>query len=195
VIGQTLLFPYTDGLAFACELEREGGNAAIDAAYASPPSTTAQVLWADRYRTGEGPVDIRDMPTPGDRWVEDRRTTIGAATLRFLFEAPGNDPAQALDDPEARASAWAGSEVTQWTRGDDHAIGLAFAEHPNHDGPTLCASLLAWYPRAFRADTVELATDGLVALGADRAVVIRCANDTVRMGIAPDARSAAAITR
>jgi hypothetical protein len=195
IVGASLLFPYTDGLAFACDLEREGGNAMIDAAYANAPATTAQVMWPDRYRAHDQPVDIRDTAHPGERWVEVGRSGLGAAQLRALFEAPGDDPTVALDGSHARASAWAGSEATVWERGDDTAIGLAFAEHGHADGPTLCQSFQEWYPRAFPDDDVEDATDGLVAIGNGRVAVIRCANDTVRIGIGPDAATAAAITR
>ncbi len=195
VVRASLLFPYTDGLAFACDLEREGGNALIDAAYARAPATTAQVMWPSRYRDAQGPVDVRDMPHPGERWTEVGRSQLGAAQLRALFAAPGDDPAMALDNAHDRASAWAGSEATVWERGDDVAIGLAFAEHGDADGPTLCQSFQEWYPRAFPDDDVEDATDGLVAIGAGRVAVIRCANNTVRIGIGPDAATAAAITR
>lgn len=195
VVRSALLFPYTDGLALACELERDGGNAAIDGAYDRPPASTAQVLWPERYTIDEQATDIRDLHGPGDRWGEVRRTAIGAATLRALFEAPGDEPSRALSDPLSRASAWAGSEVVQWTRGDDAAIGIAFAEHHDADGPTLCTSMIDWYGAAFANERIEPATDGMVAFGNGRTTVIRCANNTVRIGIAPDAESAAAITR
>jgi hypothetical protein len=195
LVRAALLFPYADGLAFACELERAGGNRAIDAAYGGPPATTAQVLWPDRYDRGEVPTDIRDLHDPGPRWTEVGRTTIGAATLRAMFEAPGDDRTRALGDPLARASAWAGSEVVQWARGDDRAIGMAFAEHPDADGPTLCTSLIDWYRAAFAGEKITQATDGMVASGSGRFSVIRCANNTVRIGMAPDPESAAAITR
>ena len=195
VLGAAIRFPYTDGMSFACSLERDGGNAGLDAAYRAAPATTAQVMWPQRFHDAEGAVDVRAMPSPGERWVELRRGVIGALELRALFEAPGDHRDRALADAADRAAAWAGGEFAQWSRGDDEAVGIAFAEHGDHDGPSLCSSLTDWYEAAFANDKVELATDGLVALGADRVAVIRCANNTVRVGIGPDAETAAAITR
>ena len=46
------LFPYLDGARFVSELAARGGERAVDAAYARPPRTTAEVLEPERYRAG-----------------------------------------------------------------------------------------------------------------------------------------------
>src|SRR6201999_3921871 len=77
--AQQLLFPYTEGLSFVCALESEGGWAAVDGAYADPPTTTAQILFPERYTAGEGAVDVPDPQAPdGAGGEEVRRVTLGA---------------------------------------------------------------------------------------------------------------------
>ena len=78
-----LMFPYTSGMAYACRLYQDGGWPGVDAAYGQLPSTTAEVLFADRE--GFRPVDAADVEAPGGAWDEARRDTIGAAELQWLF--------------------------------------------------------------------------------------------------------------
>jgi hypothetical protein len=49
-LQRELLYPYTEGLDWACQHYLDGGWAAIDAAYDDPPATTAEVLWGEAPR-------------------------------------------------------------------------------------------------------------------------------------------------
>ncbi len=194
-LGRSLAFPYVEGAAFACELYGEGGWAEVDAAYAQPPSTTAQILFPERYRDGEEaarPEVTADLSRP---WRPTPARALGAADLLFLFEAPGGDPGRALDDPLGRARAWGGGELRAWVRGGDVGITMALVQHPEEQG--LCESVAAWYRAAFPdAGRLESAgNEALVADGDGQDAVIRCSGDQVRAGIGPDLDTARELSR
>ncbi len=184
VLQQQLVFPYTAGLEFACEQFLDGGWPAIDALYADPPTTSAQVMWTDRFTAREAAVDVDDPSLPAG-WQEARRDQLGAADLLWLFQAPGDERSMALSDAEERAHAWAGGEVAVGTRGDETVVGLTLAEHPDAT-ISLCESVIDWYARAFPdAEPVE-ARSHTGFPGADQGAVVACHGDRVQVGIGPD---------
>lgn len=194
-LARTAAFPYLEGAAFACRLYADGGWAAVDAAYADPPTTTAQILFPDRYGAREPARDPRDPKGPPAPWRAAGAQSVGAADLLFLFEAPGGDPGRALLDPRAAAAGWAGGELRVWTRGADTAVAVALVQRPGER--RLCASLAAWYRAAFPRAEVR---DGrraiaMVASGAGQDAVLRCRGREVRVGIGPDLRTARAASR
>jgi hypothetical protein len=191
-VARSLDFPYLAGLRFACARYLDGGWEAVDAAYDELPSTSAEILDPQRYPTPA--VDVRDPGDPGGDWQQRRATTIGAADLLWLFEAPGDDTSQALDAPRERALAWTGGELTLWTDGDATALGVALAQTP--DGP-LCDALVTWYERAFpdATDAPTRRDERMIREGDDQTAVVTCVGEDVRMGIGPDLDTARALVR
>ena len=184
-IQQQLSFPYLDGLGFVCALEREGGWAAVDKAYDEPPASTDQVLFPERYDPKAEPIDPTDTGNPGAGWTSSLTGSFGAAELKWLFEAPGGDPAAALADPLESVGAWGGGELELWTDGDASALGVALAQRQGSDG--LCESITEWYSASFSDDDESTEGDAaLVAEGGEQDAVITCSGDEVRIGIAPD---------
>ena len=96
----TIEFPYLAGFIFAVDLRADGGNAALDAAFAEPPTTTEQVLHSEKYLAGEGAhaVEPPRLELLGPGWSELERDVIGELTLRSwleALEAPRNDAIRA----------------------------------------------------------------------------------------------------
>ncbi len=188
VLQRELISPYLDGLDWVCDRYLEGGWAAVDEAYRSPPATTAEILFGEPV----DPVEPAPLGTPRG-YDEVGATTFGAAPLLWLFEAPGDDLDRALDDPEARAMAWGGGVAEVWARGEDTAVGLALADRSGPGAPGLCASMGTFVEAAY-ADWRELPAEaGRVWRGADGAAVLRCEVDDVVLGVGPDLISATAI--
>jgi hypothetical protein len=193
-LEQELLFPYEQGLNFVCGQYAEGGWEAVNDAYATPPTTSAQVLFPERFRQGETAVDPRDPSSPGQAWHAAGTGQLGAANLLWLFSAPGDDPGRALSDPMARSSAWAGGEVRLWTRGPETALGIALAERTGSDD--LCLSVQEWYGSAFQGDRETGTSGGGFQADGDRQdSVVTCSADEVRVGIGPDLATAGAVVR
>ena len=147
-----LMFPYTEGLGFVCTLEADGGWPAVDDAYKNAPTTTAQIMFPDRYTSGEGAVEVPDPQSPGAGWEHVRTTTFGAAELMFLFDDAG------MSDARDRAEAWAGGKVSQWRNGDNVSVGIQLAQHEGHDD--LCDSMQTWAERLDNA-SVSCANDSI----------------------------------
>jgi hypothetical protein len=189
-LRQELLFPYESGLSFVCDLYAEGGWEAVNDAYRDPPTTSAQILFPDRYTAGEEAVDPPDPGDPGRGWQLEGRHELGAANLLWLFEAPGGRRSGALDGARTGASAWAGGEVHLWQRGPDTALGVSLAEREGLD--VLCSAMSHWYAVAFpNVEESGSALDGGLELdGARQDAVLQCTDDEVHLGIAPDLATA-----
>lgn len=80
--GNAATFPVTAGAAFVAALVEHGGNDAVEAAFAHPPTGTAQILTPQRYLDGQGPVTVRDPETDGA--VVDRGS-LGVFGLAMLL--------------------------------------------------------------------------------------------------------------
>jgi hypothetical protein len=85
-----------------------------------------------------------------------------------------------------------GGSLELWRRGPDSAVGVVIADRPG--GPSLCEVVAEWYRRSFddddegRDEGYEVVTDGPV-----QDAVVGCFEDEVRLGIAPDLGTAAAL--
>jgi hypothetical protein len=113
LVGRTLLFPYLDGLAFATALHQAGGWAAVDAAYARPPVSTAEILHPDRYAAGWTPIPVvaPDLGAAlGKGWTRAYLDTMGELTFQVWLS-------QAMDATAAAqlAASWQGDQVVSWT--------------------------------------------------------------------------------
>ena len=194
-LQRNFTFPYLEGMAFACALYEAGGWTAVDHAYAALPTTSAQVLFPERYLAGEGAVDPRDPGAPGGAWVADPRRALGAAELQWLLEAPGGDVGDALDHPAQRAAAWAGGEMQVWTDNARTAAGVALAQRAGRS--PLCATMTSWYAAAFPGgrSVDKEPGEALAVDGSRQDAVIRCAGAEVRLGIGPDLATARAIAQ
>jgi hypothetical protein len=176
-----LQFPYVEGLRFVCARWWDGGWAAVDAAYADPPASTAAVMFPDRY--GEQPREPAGLGAPGEGWERVRDVDFGAAQLEWLLAAPGGDPTLAVDDPRARAGAWDGGQLVVWSQHEATALGMALVDRG--DGPPLCESIRLWYEAAFPDAPVTRDGRGARFAGDDQHAVLTCDGEQVRLGIAP----------
>ena len=188
-----LRFPYEEGLTYVCDRHAEGGWPAVDAAYDDPPDSTLEILFPDRDGLALGdPRPGSDPDAPG--WDPTPGRQFGAAQLLWLLQAPGGDPTQALPNAEAVVGEWAGGALNLWTKGPDSAVAILLLDRPG--GASLCRGISDWYRAAIPDDDEQvdqgpaLLTDGTAQDG-----FLRCVGDEVRLGIAPQVRTAMAITR
>lgn len=180
-------FPYVYGAEFVADLLATGGWAAVDRAYASPPVSTAQILFPERYRAGQGPRTPPATGHPGGAWEAARTYAFGAADLLLLFGAPGGEPGRALDEPRGAVAGWEGGAARLFTDGGASAAALALA------GAQLCDPIDAWYAASF-PDATRSQAEGAVVFEHDAQVaVLRCDGDGVRLGVGPDRNVATAL--
>ncbi len=130
VLARQLTFPYVEGAAFAEALYAAGGWARIDAAYARPPSSTAEILHPERYLAGWRPVTVEPLhlatPALDDGWHETCRETLGELGLQAWLTSrrsgPGETPL-AQDEARAVAEHWTGDELALWEHGESWVLG------------------------------------------------------------------------
>jgi hypothetical protein len=117
LISRQLEFPYLEGLAFANALFEQGGWAAVDAAFESPPDSTEQILHPEKYLSREAPLEV---PAPlaaaglGRGWSEGWSDTVGELGIGVWLEPT----AGAVAANEA-AAGWAGDRVVMLEGPDD----------------------------------------------------------------------------
>jgi hypothetical protein len=186
-LEQERLFPYVYGLPFVCGLYAEGGWEAVNGAYDRPPTSTAEILFPDQYLDGENPIDPRPPGRLPGPWRLGTVQQFGAASLLWLFEAPGDEPSRALTNPVAPLDDWGGGELELWTEGDRSAVGISIAERETVVRSDLCLAVVSWYQAAFpAAEEVDGPVEEDLTMDGDRQdAVISCAGQEVRIGIAP----------
>ena len=128
-----LLFPYLAGQTWVMELSAANGAtpdprkpdfSEVDAAYADPPTSTAQIIdvekWYDRLEPV--PVELPDLAEAlGSDWEEVDVSPVGQASIGILLEHFG----AATADANLAAEGWAGDRALV-ARGPDDAFALAW---------------------------------------------------------------------
>jgi hypothetical protein len=109
LISRQLEFPYADGLAFATALFERGGWAAVDAAFASPPDSTEQVIHPEKYLSHEAPLEVSAPLAAtdlGKGWTAGWSDTIGELGIGVWLQ-----PTAGLQAANEAAAGWAGDRV------------------------------------------------------------------------------------
>lgn len=191
---EQLTYPYVDGLNFTCNLYARGGWKAVNRAYANPPTSTAQVLFPERYHNPTKPVPPTSPVAPEGAWKEAWRSSFGAANLLWLFKAPGGDEAAALSDIEERIAAWSGGAIRVWGHGRDTVLALRLTQRRSGD---LCASIVEWYKTSFDDDSEAPAKTSEEAAfdGGAQSAAIACPQNEIRLGVGPNLATAREVLR
>ncbi len=121
VMQTSLVSPYIEGTRFVHALRRQGGWAAVNAAWDHPPETTEQLLHAEKFLAHEPALAIADpvVAPLGAGYKTLDVDTAGELGLRLIYaEWIGNDAAN-----EA-AAGWGGDRVILVEKGDTSALAL-----------------------------------------------------------------------
>jgi hypothetical protein len=118
VFGDLLLFPYLRGLVFCSRLTNDGGWAALDDAYKSPPLSTEQVLHPEKFRAKPDvpmAIDFGTFDAPNG-WKEATRNVAGEFQISVLLRRFNGKTA---------AAGWDGDSFVAF-EGPDGRFGLAW---------------------------------------------------------------------
>jgi hypothetical protein len=113
ILRQDLMFPYDQGLAFVQSAYASGGWAAVNKIYTRPPSSTAQILHPELYKSAVEPVSVSLPALPrvlGSGWKATMQDTMGEFQLRVWLEGEKSTDAQA-GVATAATKGWAGDRV------------------------------------------------------------------------------------
>lgn len=130
-------FPYVAGPRFTEAVVTAGGQDLLDAAFAKPPTTSAQLIHPDRFINGDSAPPVVDFPTADGKVID--KGVIGELGLNLILErlrgAGGVSDAQA----QTVASGWAGDRYVAWEQGSGACVRAQFVEAT----PAATAALLA----------------------------------------------------
>jgi hypothetical protein len=113
-LREMLVFPYIKGEQFCAAVYERGGFPALSAAYANPPSSTAQILHPEKYfaesREDPIPVSFADATFNGEKPLDDN--VLGEMGCRILFS-------QYMDSDTADqiAAGWRGDRYLVFDQG------------------------------------------------------------------------------
>jgi hypothetical protein len=112
-LRQMLVFPYLQGQQFCAAVYARGGFPALNAVYADPPQSTAQILHPEKYLNvpRENPirVDFPDTTFQGQKPLADN--VLGEMGCRILFAQTDADHADAI------AAGWRGDRYLVYDQG------------------------------------------------------------------------------
>lgn len=108
VLLQLVGFPYIVGPEFVKALLEAGGQVRLDAAFASPPTTSEHLLHPERFLAGDGPKEVATPPAGGK--VIDEGVLGELGLLLFLREAVGDGAREA-------SQGWGGDRYVAWVDG------------------------------------------------------------------------------
>jgi hypothetical protein len=170
-LRETTLFPYTAGSTFVTALQSAGGWAAVDAAYADPPTTTEQVMHTDKYTSREAAIPV-EVPANlasrmGSGWSVGREDTLGEFILQVWLRGSGDPSAGALK----AAAGWGGDRIV-------------LLDGP--DGQRGAALLTAWDSVEDAREFVDQARVAIDALGLNAALSHQPASTAVTVVIGSD---------
>jgi hypothetical protein len=126
IIQAQLLFAALQGTQWVMGEQFSGGWEAIDAAFASPPDSTEQILHADKWASREPPIDV-DLP-------DDLAATMGDGWTVRLEDTMGEHQTGIWLDQEATAAVGWGGDRLALLEGPDGDWGIAW--RTDWDTPT-----------------------------------------------------------
>lgn len=129
-------FPYQVGTLFVEDLLSVGGQAQVDRAFKSPPTTTAQVLHTQRFLDREEAVKVASPQAEAEVIEEGVWGERGLLTM--LLQTIDQDQALAAGD------GWAGDYYVAWKRGGTDCVRMSFATDTSRDKAELFEALKVW---------------------------------------------------
>lgn len=147
-------FPYVAGCSLARALVSAGGRALLDRAFASPPTTTSQVLHPDRYLAGAKAAPVAAVELSSSEYKLAKSDRVGELVTRYLLASEGGPDARAL------AGAWTGGRMTTY----DGVYGKAMVWTSVWESPEAAARVERALRRGGDLAPVFVARDGATVL-------------------------------
>lgn len=155
---QLVGFPYVTGPDFVRALVAHGGNAAVDDAFRTRPTTSEQLLHPDRFFQGASATSV---PRPGSDGDLQRLGVLGELGLRVVL-------GETLDAAAAARAAdgWGGDHFVTWSAQGRTCVRVNVRMDTTADTNELRDGFRQW---AAKHPGAEVKVDG------DLTVVTRCA--------------------
>jgi hypothetical protein len=129
-------FPYVDGPDLVTALVAAGGQPGVDAAFRSPPTTSAEVLHPARYLSGRGTARVPEVRA-GGRVVDEG--VVGEFVLRLVLGESWPD-----EQAGRAADGWAGDRYVAWKTGKRTCVRATVVADNETEAAELLAGLRKW---------------------------------------------------
>lgn len=126
--------PYLSGPVLIKAILDHGGNAALNRAFASPPTTAQQAMYPDLYLNGSDPVAVAAPPSPRPP------LSTGVFGAFFLHQILSAD----ADAAYWAARNWAGDRFATWRATDGYCTSIALITRNPTDIGRLAVILGEW---------------------------------------------------
>ena len=192
VLVNDLAFPYTDGVEFVIDLYRDGGFAAIDAAWADPPRSTEHIMHPDRYRAGDEPQLVALAPltgTLGVGWELLDEDILGEFYLRQYLDQQLTAAAV-----NRAATGWGGDRYAVYFNPAENALAMALRLVWDTPEDALeFAAAYPDYPAALYDVEAEPQPGGALCWSGEDTICFRQAEGESLIARGPDAATALAV--
>lgn len=125
VVRERITFPYLHGYEFARALRAEGGWPLVNAAYASPPLSTEQILHPEKYFTARDVPVIIILPSLDEAAGPEHEllfdNVFGELGFRFLFDSLLKNQSEAY----TAAAGWGGDRILAYKNKTTNEITIA----------------------------------------------------------------------
>ena len=152
-VRREIEFPYAAGQTFIEALIARGGQAAVDAAFRNPPTSTEQILHPARY-PGDvpQPVTVPDLAARlGAGWKAIDRQDVGEIDLQTLLGLRLTS-----DVVDQAATGWDGGQYLAWANGTHTAVLMQTVWDSGPDASQFAAAMRDWA----RTQPVDVAQGG-----------------------------------
>lgn len=138
VLLQLVYYPYFLGPIFVDAVVDAGGQTRLDAAFASPPSTTEHLLHPETFLSSDNPKDV-DAPKADGESIDEGVFGELALILVLQKHVPGQDLAEA-------ARGWGGDRYVAWKvdGGKKYCVRTTMVMDTQRDVEQLRAALDRW---------------------------------------------------
>ncbi|MBW3669767.1 MAG: hypothetical protein KY443_11215 [Actinobacteria bacterium] len=150
VLLESLAFPYIFGPDFVDEVMDEGGEARLNEAFATPPTTSEHILHPEKYLRGEEPKEVTEPAADGE--VFDRGV-VGEFWLALIL---GDDVSGA--DLRRAINGWGGDRYVAWDAEGRSCVRATFDMDTQRDNDELRAVLRKWADKHDGATVTGAAT-------------------------------------
>jgi hypothetical protein len=196
VFRKTMEFPYNEGFAFTCRALLSGGWGAVDNLYMRPPSSSAQVIFPERYDNDVRPIDAPG-PAPLEKgWEKVRAMSLGATDLLWMFQsAKGTEPSASEPDLFIeKVKGWNGGELHAYQRDGATAVQFTVVDGGVSlmNGKTswsMCSHIQHWFEDAF-PEAKQIKSHGAIEWrNAGQHAALSCVNKIARFATSTDRRA------
>ena len=136
IVAELGAFPYRDGPRLVTALLAAGGPARLDAAFRSPPVSSAEVLHPERFLDGPGRAGVPPVTAEG-RVVDGG--VLGEVILRLVLTG-----ALPRDRAATAAAGWAGDRYVAWSAGGRTCLRATVVMDNAAEVTELAAGLRQW---------------------------------------------------